>query len=155
MLDIRHRFVHLIQSGSYLQCADILETHPNLLLFDNKLATDTYQSALDWTLRSYAAPLWFIKLLVTHGASINKPCEVNRKEYPLDVVVKSAPEVIHYLLDEGAVGGDYNSLVQDVKSARKRCRETNIPLAWALKQQGVPKDLINQICEEFWELRTK
>ncbi len=160
MLEIRNRFVSALAERRYEDSVDILKSHPTIVIYDKNLDNKSYQTSLHWLLSPpdlKSAPLWVVQILVENGADVNRPCCIGFR--PLRVLdgnwLNATPDVIHYLLDEGALGGDDKIIVQDVKKARKRCREANITMAWALKQQGVPKDLVNQICEEFWELRTK
>ncbi len=131
--------------------------NPGVIECEKTLHHEDYQTFLHCALRNTNPPLWFIGFLVEQGADVNaRTSGAYRYNKPLEVAHNpESDEVYHYLLDCGATGVYITEHARICIQKRQQLHNKNVALAWALKQQGVPKDVINQICEEFWELRTK
>ncbi len=146
-----------IRCNRYDHASELILENPGVIAYDATLRPNEYATLLHWTLHSPDAPLWFVELLVDQCADVNANTvdDNGSNQTPLGFAHDSIPkDVVHFMLDCGGRGGA-NSAICCVKDVRKQLHNKNIALAWALKQQGVPKDLINQIGEEFWELRTE
>ncbi len=149
---IRNDIQLKICEGKLNEAKSLILQHSGVVSFDRTRDPEHHTSFLHFALNNHAS-LCFIQFLVESGANVNA---IAYRFLPLDYGLEDiSKDVCHFLLDCGAIGGDGKEVCVNARIKRKQLHDKNIALALGLKQQGIPKDLVNQICEEFWELRTK